>query len=122
MFVKPTRTATLADIPDCCSWISLDVGLGQTQPPGAVQAEISHIEPPILIKVAGGIGMTRLLRLPNYYLEQNVRRRSSIQAWLWLRRIAATTPPMKAARMMTAAAMNMNMVHLSRKKVGRIAL
>jgi hypothetical protein len=34
---------------------------------------------------------------------------------LWLRRIAATTPPVTEARM-TAAAMNMNMVHLSQKK------
>ena len=57
--------------------------------------------------------MTRLLRLPNYYLEQYMRKRALMQAWLRLRRIAATTPPVTAARM-TAAAMNMNMVHLSR--------
>jgi hypothetical protein len=65
--------------------------------------------------------VTRLLQLPKCYLEQYVRRRSSMHAWLWLRRIAATTPPVTAVRM-TAAVMNMNMVHLSRKKVGRMAL
>ena len=59
--------------------------------------------------------MTRLLRLPNCYLEQNMRRRALMQAWLRLRRIAATMPPVMTTRM-TAAAMNMNMVHLSRKE------
>jgi len=87
---------------------------GQTQPPGAVQAEISHVVPP-WNGVAGGIGMTLLLRLPLCYLEQYVRRRAFTYAWLWLCRIAATKPLVTTARRATAA-MNMNMVHLSRKE------
>jgi hypothetical protein len=72
--------------------------------------------------VAGGIGVTRLLRLLYVYLAQYMRRRASMMlAWVRLRRIAAMTPPIRAAKM-AAAAMNMNMVHLSREKIGRVAL
>ena len=43
VFIEPTGTAAFADIPDEIAGISRDIGLGQSQMPGAVQTKVSHV-------------------------------------------------------------------------------